>query len=399
MKEVNGPVLMKATYDEPFAELLSKYLNEPICKVKYESFQGPGDPMPNSPYTFGCETKPTILESVRGRHVFLVGSVWNTNHELFQTMLIASAAKHTGKAKKVTYVPLYLPYSREEKTDSRRGPPSMKTVLMCLKTCGVDETLILDLHSEESEGTFGGNDAPDAELLWSEPLAADYISRKHTEGVPENKLEETLSQLKVLAPDFGAMKDCTDQAVEINKLQGYTDNPEDGPVQAMLCGKTRSKDDNSTHSRGVYDQGRNNDEDVGNVKDDILASAGTLITSSSDFKASGFSKINAFITHGFGFDKWGNSFFVNYEDSDIDSLTVTNSHPYFQERFRVHLASMEDRARAQSLAERIDIMDVSPFIGEVMRRILVGGQTIREMINEYPDRRSLYNIIKGTDLL
>ena len=153
------------------------------------------------------EVKVEILESIRGKDVYIVQDVENhhpvtfnggdskkvfsVNDHLMTIFVTVDAAKLAG-AEKITLVAPVYPYSRQHKTKRREGLTAGR-IGMILESLGVDRLITLDLHSREISNAFN--------RMRLENLHASYqIIRAlfHMPGVFDD-------DFVVVSPDTGAV--------------------------------------------------------------------------------------------------------------------------------------------------------------------------------------------------
>jgi ribose-phosphate pyrophosphokinase len=153
------------------------------------------------------EVKAEILESVRGKDVYIVQDVesrspvsfndgaltreLSVNDHLFCLLVTVDAAKQAG-AKNITAVLPVYPYSRQHKKKSREGVTASR-VGDILETMSVDRVITLDIHSREIGNSFG--------KMRLENLHASYQIIRQLAKITDVKSEN----LTVVSPDTGAI--------------------------------------------------------------------------------------------------------------------------------------------------------------------------------------------------
>ncbi len=153
------------------------------------------------------EIKTEILESIRGRNVYIFQDVENhlpvsfnegknqkvlsVNDHLMTLFVAVDAVKQAGAASVTLVIPVY-PYSRQHKKKGREGLTASRIGKM-LEAMGVDRIITLDIHSREIENAFN--------FMKLENLHASYqIIRKLSEIVDIHSPDFT-----VVSPDTGAV--------------------------------------------------------------------------------------------------------------------------------------------------------------------------------------------------
>ncbi len=137
------------------------------------------------------ECRVRILESVRGRDVYLLQSSGPpVDSNLFELFLLADACRRAG-AGRLTAVMPYFGYARQDRRATGREPVSARLIADLLGTCGIERAVALDLHTTALEGVFS---FPLVHLT-AVPALAEAVLRG-SPGAPG----------VVVAPDLGAAK-------------------------------------------------------------------------------------------------------------------------------------------------------------------------------------------------
>lgn len=153
------------------------------------------------------ELKTELLESVRGRDIYIVQDVENhypvplndgtllksltINDHMMMLFVTVDAVKIAGAERVTLVLPVY-PYARQHKRKGREGITASRIGTM-LESLGVDRVITLDIHSREIGNGFC--------RMGLENLHASYqiIRRLHEIINPEEE------DLVVVAPDTGAV--------------------------------------------------------------------------------------------------------------------------------------------------------------------------------------------------
>ena len=145
-----------------------------------------------------CETvkfsnenlKVRILESVRGKDVYVVqSSCPPVNENIMELLIMIDAIKHA-KADSITAVLPYYPYVRSDKKDEPRISITARLIADLLETAGADRVMTMNLHSPQIAGFFR---IPVDHLLAGK-LLCDYYKKKGVDNCV------------VVAPDAGSAK-------------------------------------------------------------------------------------------------------------------------------------------------------------------------------------------------
>ncbi len=134
--------------------------------------------------------KVKILESVRGKDVFVIQpSCTPVNEGIMELLIMIDAIKHAS-ADRITVVSPYFPYVRSDKKDEPRISITARLLADLLETAGADRVMTMNLHAPQIQGFFH---IPTDHLLAGKILCEHY--RK-----------EGLDNCVVVAPDSGSAK-------------------------------------------------------------------------------------------------------------------------------------------------------------------------------------------------
>ncbi|MDR0388852.1 MAG: ribose-phosphate diphosphokinase [Spirochaetaceae bacterium] len=229
------------------------------------------------------EIKAEILESIRGRDLFIVQDVENhypvkfdegktsgvmtVNDHLMTILVTIDAAKQAG-AEQITLVLPTYPYSRQHKKKGREGLTASR-VGKIFETLGVDRVITLDIHSREIGSAFT--------FMRLENLHASYQIIRSL-----NEVEEMDSDMVLVAPDTGAVDRNKFYATALKK-----------PLALLYKERDYSKISKDAHDNNIAEI-----KLLGNVKgktvfmaDDMLATGGTLLKAMRILKKQGAKKI------------------------------------------------------------------------------------------------------------
>lgn len=237
------------------------------------------------------EIEVQILESVRGRDVFVLQSVaLDPNFYLMELLIIIDALKRAS-AKSVVVVIPYFGYCRQDRKDKPRVPITAKLVANLLVEAGTTRLLAVDLHAGQLQGFF---DIPVDHLHGRVPL----LKRLQEKHIPE---------CVVVAPDIGSVQIArafaqslqADFAV-INKQRSSAAEISD----VTLIGDVKGKN--------VL------------LADDMCSTGFTLASAAKACQEKGAKRIFAAITHGLCVDGAAE----RLEGCPLETLWMTNTIPY-----------------------------------------------------------------------
>jgi ribose-phosphate pyrophosphokinase len=131
-----------------------------------------------------------IRETVRGQRVYIVQPTSPpVEAHLFELLLLADACRRAGAARVTALVP-YFGYARQDRRAAGRDPIGARVAADLIAACGIDEVVVVDLHSRAAEGFF----SVPAQHLSAVPLLADAVRPRAG------------AQAVLVAPDLGAVK-------------------------------------------------------------------------------------------------------------------------------------------------------------------------------------------------
>ena len=235
-------------------------------------------------YFTNGELKAEILESVRGKDLYIVQDVENhcpvnfyngeekkvltINDHLMAIFVTIDAARHAGVDRLTLVAPVY-PYSRQHKAKGREGLTASR-IGKIFEFLGVDRIITLDIHSREVANSFN--------TMLVENLHASYQIIRALSSIPGILNNDFV----VVSPDTGA--------VDRNKFYATA-------LKKPLALLYKERD----YSRISKDALENNISEIkllGNVRDktvfmadDMLGTGGTLLKAMKFLKEQGAGKV------------------------------------------------------------------------------------------------------------
>jgi ribose-phosphate pyrophosphokinase len=194
------------------------------------------------------ESHVQLLDSVRGRDIYILQSTCYPVNEHLMEMLVMIDACRRASAHRITAILPYYGYARQEKKSTGREPITAKLVANLLTTAGANRVVSIDLHSPAIQGFF------DIEMIHLTviPMLANYL-RAHID----------LQNAVLVTPDTGRVK----------VAEKYTDLLN---LPLVVMHKRRSGELGEEVEVGAI---------VGSVEgkrpiivDDIIATGGTILT-------------------------------------------------------------------------------------------------------------------------
>jgi ribose-phosphate pyrophosphokinase len=228
-----------------------------------------------------------VLESVRGRDVFIMQSMArHPNFYLMELLILVDAMKRASARSIIAVIP-YYGYARQDRKGKEREPITAKLVADLLQRTGVTRVLTMDLHTEQIQGFF---DIP-VDNLYAQPLIVEALSKQ--------KKDEWV----VVTPDIGSIKLARSYAEALKVDLAIVDKRRVSAKQVemtALIGDVKGKD--------IL------------LVDDMCSTGGTLRTAARVCKQAGARCICAAVTHGLFV---GNGL----EDSEIERIVMSNTVP------------------------------------------------------------------------
>ncbi len=243
-------------------------------------------------------------ESIRGTDLFIIQTTPPPADNWLELLFLIDAAKRASAAR-VTAVMPYFGYARQDRKDQPRVSIASKALANVLTTVGVDRILTMDLHASQLQGFF---DIPVDHLYGSAVLI-------------EHLREQAADNLVVVAPDVGSLKLARAYAKRLDTELALIDKrrPRQNVAEVMnIIGDVRGKN--------VL------------LLDDMVDTAGTLVSAAQALLDAGALSIEAAATHallsGPAYDR--------IEASPISRLLVTDTVPLQRTSDKIEVISVAD---------------------------------------------------------
>lgn len=201
-------------------------------------------------------------ENIRGSDVFIIQSTIPPAENIIELLIMIDAAKRAS-AKRITAVIPYFGYSRQDRKDQPRVSITAKLLANLITVAGADRVITMDLHAAQIQGFF---DIP-FDHLYSSSIFSGLFR-----NISEN--------LVVVSPDIGGIKMARSYAKRLHCGLVVIDKRR--PIQNM--------------AEVVNIIGSVKDKDVLLV-DDLVDTAGTLVSAIEALKNNGARNIYGSITH------------------------------------------------------------------------------------------------------
>jgi len=135
------------------------------------------------------EFQPALVESVRGRRIFIIGSTFPNSDNLMEMLLMLDAAKRAS-ARHITAVIPYFGWARQDRKDRPRVAIGAKLVANLLQAAGATRIMTMDLHADQIQGFF---EKP-VDHLYASTIFLPYLKSLN------------LTDVTVASPDMGGSK-------------------------------------------------------------------------------------------------------------------------------------------------------------------------------------------------
>ncbi len=204
-------------------------------------------------------------ESVRGKHVYIVQSTCSpVSSNLMELLICIDACKRASAATINAVIP-YFGYARQDRKARPRQPITSKLVADILEVAGATRVITMELHATQIQGFF---DIPTDDIS-ALPIIGHYFKEKHLEDVV------------VVSPDHGGTTRARKLAEMLHAPIAIIDKrrPKPNVAEAMnLIGDVAGK-------RAI-------------VVDDIVDTAGTLVSGINMLYEKGAVEVYAACVHG-----------------------------------------------------------------------------------------------------
>lgn len=292
----------------------------------------------------GGEHKMRPLENVRGKHVFVIQSLYgdenySINDKLCRLLFFIATLKEDCAAKVIVLTP-YLCYSRKDRQTKPRDPVTTRYVAMLFESMGTDHFVTLDVHNLQAyQNAFRCY----TDNLECHNIFAHYFFQK----LPGD-------ELAVLSPDEGGMKRADKFRQVLGELTGK-------PVS--LCFREKFRNEGILSGEGLI--GNVNNKTV-IIYDDMISSGNTLIRAARSARENGAQKIFAVATHGIFSENAAETLNTDY----LDEILITNSiHQY---------ANIKN-----ILGDKLHVLETEGFIAKAIRNIYT-GDSVNKLLEPTP---------------
>jgi len=277
-----------------------------------------------------------LHKSVRGQDVYLVQNTSRPVHRNLMELLITLQTLRLDSAGRVTAVIPHLSYTRSDKKDKPRVPITARLIADMIEIAGADRYMTMDMHAGQIQGFFS--------------IPGDVLTAYH---LLKNHIREFLPSMKdpvVLTVDLGFAKKGRNLAAELG-------------IPIAFIEKRRRSKTNTAEALSLI--GDVKDRDV-IIVDDEVDTGGSMAEAAHLAKEKGAKDIYSLFVH----PVFSYPAIEKLASSPITHLITTNTVPI----------PAKDLKTLQK-NRKVDIMDISPLLGEVIRRAHE-GRSVGEMFDE-----------------
>lgn len=277
-----------------------------------------------------------LHKSVRGQDVYLIQNTSRPVHRNLMELLITLQTLRLDSAGRVTAVIPYLSYTRSDKKDKPRVPITARLIADMIEIAGADRYMTMDMHAGQIQGFFS--------------IPGDVLTAYH---ILKDRIIELIPKMKdpvVLTVDLGFAKKGRNLAAELG-------------VPIAFIEKRRKSKTNAAEALTLI--GQTDDRDV-IIIDDEVDTGGSMAEAAFLAQRNGARGIYSIFVH----PVFSGTAVDQLAESPITHIITTNTVP-------VPPASIKKLKKGRV----VDILDISPLLGEVIRRAHE-GRSVGEMFDE-----------------
>jgi ribose-phosphate pyrophosphokinase len=251
---------------------------------------------------------------------------YSVNDALVELGLMADAGGRASANSLTAVMPLF-PYARQDRQSRGREPISAAFAIRLLATSGIERILTVDMHSQQTPAAFNGP----FDHLTARPLILEKI---------QEIIAGQQNRTVIVAPDAGRVKESEEYANQLD-------------VDVVMIPKSRRRDNSAEIARSGYVSGVGGQNAI--IIDDMIDTAGTLVSAAEVLHNSGAKSIIACATHGL----FSNPAIARFKASPIDKVVVTDTVPQSHHQ--------------KKLNDKLTVLEIAPLIAEAIGQIATGG--------------------------
>ncbi len=271
-----------------------------------------------------------FAESIRGTDVFILQSHagfdgQSVNDAIMEQLIMVDAARRAS-AKRITVVCPFYGYARQDRKSEGREPITAKLLANTFQAAGAKRLVSVDLHSGQIQGFFDGP----VDHLTAMPVLVDWM-------------RTVAGDLVVVSPDAGRVKVAERYANTLNA------------DLAIVHKRHVRGEKNAVEAREV----------VGEVEgrtciliDDMIDTAGTIVSAADQLKERGATTVYAACTHGV----FSGPAIDRLKNSVIEKIVITNTVPLPPEK---QLDKIEVLSVAKVIADALDAVFEDTSVSDI----------------------------------
>ena len=277
-----------------------------------------------------------LHQSVRGQDVYLIQNTSRPVHSNLMELLIMLQTLRLDSAGRVTAVIPHLSYTRSDKKDKPRVPITARLIADMIEIAGADRYMTMDMHAGQIQGFFS---------IPGDVLTAYHVLLEHL-----RKFLPSMKDPVVLTVDLGFAKKGRNLAAELD-------------IPIAFIEKRRKVENHSAEALSLI--GDTEGRDV-IIVDDEVDTGGSMAEAAHLAKSCGAKNIYSVFVH----PVFSDSAIETLAASPITHLVTTNTVP-------IPPTGMKLLKKNRI----VDILDISPLLGEVIRRAHE-GRSVGELFDE-----------------
>ena len=314
---MNNAKLFTGNANTELANHIARIIRTRLGKIDIERF---------SDGEIRCE----INEYVREKNVHIIQSTCApANDSLMELLIMADAFKRSATKKIIAIVPYYGYARQDRRPQYTRTPITSRLVADMMQVAGIDQLVVVDLHSEQQQGFFT---IPTTNVS-ATPIIVGDIYRNH---------KHDMDNIVVVSPDTGGVARARMLAKQLDD------------ADLAIIDKRRPKANVSQVMNIIGDV----EDKVCIVIDDMIDTAGTLCKAAGALKEHGAASVVAYATHAV----FSGNAYDNISNSVLDEVVVTDTIPLSKEQS----------------SDKVRVISIASLIAETMKRIN-DGQSVSEI--------------------
>ena len=276
------------------------------------------------------EIRPRFAESVRGTDVFVIqshaGNGGSSINDSIMEQLIMIDAAQRASAKRITAVCPFYGYARQDRKAEGREPITARLVADLFRAAGAKRMVSVDLHSGQIQGFFDGP----VDHLTAIPVLETYLRDHAVDPV-------------IVSPDAGRIKVAERLAQHLH-------------ADLAFIYKRRPK--GTTNVAVARDVIGEVDGRQCILVDDMIDTAGTIVSAAEILKTKGANDVWAMATHGV----LSGPAIDRLKNAPIDRVVITNTLPLPPEK---QLDKIEVLSVAKIIADALNAVFEDTSVSEI----------------------------------